>query len=147
MVVLHGTAAPTICHGPYNRLVRLLSFCAVRNWRTAPCHLPRHRAQCLGQRAGPTCWATSSNSPKDIEIGPTFHAAQEDISIFKRSASAVARQIYVHGTLMTLLFAISEEAQSVTTCQNICLHHWVQFLQDLVLFMPFRESQHFPFYL
>ena len=101
VVVLHGTAS-SHSHRPYNRLGRLLSFCAARNWRTAPCHL-RHRAQCLGP-AGPTCWAIFKFAKRYRVVQLFTQDAQEDISTFKRS-SAMARQIYVHGTLMTLLFA------------------------------------------
>ena len=69
-------------------------------------------ANVLGQRAGQHLQICQKTS-RLVQL--FTQDAQEDISMFKRSASAVARQIYVHGTLMTLLFAISEEAQSVKT--------------------------------
>ena len=102
-------------------------------------------ANVLGQRAGPTCWATSSNLPKDIEIGPTFYAGCsgrhldfQEICICRGSADLCTWD--ANDLALRHIWRGSE-------CQNIFWHHWVQFLQDLVLFMPFRESQHFPFYL
>lgn len=88
-------------------------------------------ANVLGQRAGQHLQICQKTS-RLVQL--FTQDAQEDISIFKRSASAVARQIYVHGTLMTLLFAISEEAQSVKTffaslgaiLARSCLVHAIQ---------------------